>query len=259
MTAAEKILDNQKEVFNTKKLSDGLIDEYVVITLIIILNPCKIICSFFCRSYNQVVADVANGWVKYGLQIFNVSKMNAVKHFYHKSNEMLEKIWISPFEKNKKVNLNETNEPDFSFYEVHTGDLKKRNEQRRKTLESIREEEESCLFCQKEIDELNNKINKNNNQDVIKDKSGLLNFKLLNLTELEVTANPIEDTEQARDLFNFTHEKLKSVRSFYSLENHPMEYINAIMDLSELYKYLAFYEEDIERYIILLFLHFLNK
>ncbi|CAG2065484.1 unnamed protein product, partial [Timema podura] len=36
------------------------------------------------------------------------------------------------------------------------------------------------------------------------------------------------------------------VKNFYNLKEHATEYVQTIMDLSELYRYLAFYEEDIE-------------
>ena len=74
-------------------------------------------------------------------------------------------------------------------------------------------------------------------------------FKSIDLSEYEkkVSANLIENTNQARELFNYTHSWLKRAKVFYTLQDHPMEYVNAVLDLSELYRYLAFYEEDIER------------
>ena len=80
----------------------------------------------------------------------------------------------------------------------------------------------------------------------------LLIFESLNLKEddIQLAAGyyPVETTVQARALFLHTHSWLKRVKSFYTLNEYPLEYVNAILDLSELYRYLAFYEEDIERY-----------
>lgn len=75
-------------------------------------------------------------------------------------------------------------------------------------------------------------------------------FQLIDLKEYEkqVSADLVENTIQARDLFNYTHSWLKKAKVFYTLQDHPMEYVNTVLDLSELYRYLAFYEEDIERY-----------
>lgn len=74
-------------------------------------------------------------------------------------------------------------------------------------------------------------------------------FESLNLAEYEnqVAASFVETTTQARAIFLHTHAWLKRVKAFYTLSEHPMEYVNAILDLSELYRYLAFYEENIER------------
>nr|CAD7596650.1 unnamed protein product [Timema genevievae] len=73
-------------------------------------------------------------------------------------------------------------------------------------------------------------------------------FPNLDLSELEeqVRAEFIETTEQARSMFKFAFRCLMQVKNFYNLKEHATEYVQTIMDLSELYRYLAFYEEDIE-------------
>lgn len=65
--------------------------------------------------------------------------------------------------------------------------------------------------------------------------------------ENEVGAALLETTAQARALFLHTHSWLKKVKTYYNLNDYPMEYVNVVLDLSELYRYLAFYEEEIER------------
>lgn len=62
-----------------------------------------------------------------------------------------------------------------------------------------------------------------------------------------VSCSLVDSLESARALFIFTHSWLKKSKSFYTLKDHPMEYVNVILDLSELYRYLAFYEDDIEK------------
>ncbi|KAJ9586126.1 hypothetical protein L9F63_020231 [Diploptera punctata] len=81
----------------------------------------------------------------------------------------------------------------------------------------------------------------------IEDKNLLL-FSSLDLSarEKQVTVDLIENAEQARELFLHTHSWLKQSKMYFTLKDNPMEYVNAILDLSELYKYLAFFEEDLE-------------
>ncbi|XP_018333962.2 uncharacterized protein LOC108743054 [Agrilus planipennis] len=61
-----------------------------------------------------------------------------------------------------------------------------------------------------------------------------------------VPATPVVTTEQARLLFLHTHTWLKRVRLYYTLRDFPLQYVNGVLDLSELYRYLAFYEPDLE-------------
>lgn len=69
----------------------------------------------------------------------------------------------------------------------------------------------------------------------------------LNCFENCVSCNFVDSLQSARALFIFTHSWLKKSKLFYTLKDHPMDYVNVILDLSELYRYLAFYEEDIEK------------
>ncbi|KAG8041831.1 hypothetical protein G9C98_007135 [Cotesia typhae] len=68
----------------------------------------------------------------------------------------------------------------------------------------------------------------------------------LNFDICQVSTTLVENTCEARLLFNYSHDYLTKVRTFYTLESNPMDYVNAILDLSELYRCLAFYEEEIE-------------
>lgn len=56
----------------------------------------------------------------------------------------------------------------------------------------------------------------------------------------------IKTTEQARALFGYIHIWLKRVRIFYTIRDYPILYVNTILNQSELYRYLAFYEPDLD-------------
>lgn len=66
-----------------------------------------------------------------------------------------------------------------------------------------------------------------------------------------VPAKPIQRIVEARHLFQHTQVWLKRARVYYTLRDHPYIYVNCVLDLSELYRFLAFYEPDLEaQYIV---------
>ncbi|XP_022902913.1 KIF-binding protein-like [Onthophagus taurus] len=60
----------------------------------------------------------------------------------------------------------------------------------------------------------------------------------------EVPATFIKNLDQAKALFYYTNTWLKRARLYYTLRDHPFMYVSCVLDLSELYRYLAFYETD---------------
>lgn len=62
----------------------------------------------------------------------------------------------------------------------------------------------------------------------------------------EVPTKEINNIQEARELFTHTHKWLKRARLFYTLRDYPLQYVNIILELSELYRYLAFYEKDLD-------------
>lgn len=61
-----------------------------------------------------------------------------------------------------------------------------------------------------------------------------------------VPAVIIKTTAQARELFNYAQLWLKRVRVYYTIRDYPILYVNAVLNQSELYRYLAFYEPDLD-------------
>ncbi|ERL94412.1 uncharacterized protein LOC109535069 isoform X1 [Dendroctonus ponderosae] len=56
----------------------------------------------------------------------------------------------------------------------------------------------------------------------------------------------IKNCDQAKGLFAYLQKWMKRVRLYYTLRDFPLQYVNSCLDLSELYRFVAFYEEDIE-------------
>ncbi|XP_023018156.2 KIF-binding protein isoform X1 [Leptinotarsa decemlineata] len=71
-------------------------------------------------------------------------------------------------------------------------------------------------------------------------------FSGLEVNLPRVPIKQIEKIEDARELFSHTHRWLKRARLYYTLRDYPMQYVNIILELSELYRYLAFYEKDLD-------------
>lgn len=71
-------------------------------------------------------------------------------------------------------------------------------------------------------------------------------FKGLTFSAPPVPAAQIVTNAQARSLFIHTHKWLKRSRLYYTLRDHPLQYVNSVLDLSELYRFLAFYEPDLD-------------
>lgn len=73
-----------------------------------------------------------------------------------------------------------------------------------------------------------------------------LHFAELDVILDVVPTSLIKSTEQARELFNYAQMWLKRVRVYYTIRDYPILYVNAVLNQSELYRYLAFYEPDLE-------------
>ncbi|KAH1020965.1 hypothetical protein HUJ04_010550 [Dendroctonus ponderosae] len=56
----------------------------------------------------------------------------------------------------------------------------------------------------------------------------------------------IKNCDQAKGLFAYLQKWMKRARLYYTLRDFPLQYVNLCLDLSELYRFVAFYEEDIE-------------
>lgn len=85
-----------------------------------------------------------------------------------------------------------------------------------------------------------------NEEDEINEISPSHEFPNLEISLPNIPISFIVDTQNARTLFLHTQTWLKQMRSYYTLRDYPLQYVNAVLDLSELYRFLAFYETDLE-------------
>lgn len=76
-------------------------------------------------------------------------------------------------------------------------------------------------------------------------------FSGLEVSLPNIPTKEIRTVQEAKDLFAHTHRWLKRARLFYTLRDFPIQYVNVILELSELYRFLAFYETDVDaKYLI---------
>lgn len=73
-----------------------------------------------------------------------------------------------------------------------------------------------------------------------------LSFSGIDVKLVDIPYAIVKTTEEARALFFQAHVWLKRARMFYTLRDHPYIYVNCVLDLSELYRYLAYFEPDLE-------------
>ncbi|XP_046737848.1 KIF-binding protein-like [Diprion similis] len=178
-------------------------------------------------------ADIAKCWVKYGLFLFSVSKTSIVSSLLDtEPNQILEKPWSTPF-----ITSNEC-KPSTSKETTMKYSFESNNKEVPVTRSFEDMVYEKSQFCSEKLP-----------SSLSFNFAGpFLLFPSLDIAEYEeqVTASPVQTATQARALFLYTHSWLKRAKVFYTLQDHPMDYVSVILDLSELYKHLTFYEEDIE-------------
>ncbi|KAK6640200.1 hypothetical protein RUM44_011886 [Polyplax serrata] len=238
---------------------------------------------------NHRYADIAKCWVRYGLFLFNASKMKLVSAFYGDTSTYLDNTWTNPFD-NFIYGCNGSEENDNGVWQG--SERKSRGEGLQNTLGSATVKDvENCTGKTENPDKKDSTRVRSTVLDVLFENTYLpnmsqcgddtndrnsdqtsqranseetkaeseekkfpetdeLNFRFpnldLNCFENCVSSNYVDSVQSARTLFLFTHSWLKKSKLFYPLKDHPMEYVNVILDLSELYRYLAFYEDDIE-------------
>ncbi|KAK4887643.1 hypothetical protein RN001_003914 [Aquatica leii] len=71
-------------------------------------------------------------------------------------------------------------------------------------------------------------------------------FANLEINTEDIPKKIIKNSEEARSLFLHTHNWLKKAKTYYNFCDYPIYYVNTILDLSELLRFLAFYEPDLD-------------
>lgn len=79
-----------------------------------------------------------------------------------------------------------------------------------------------------------------------KPETKLYTFEDLQVEIPKVPTSVITNLQQAKILFAVMQKWIKRGRLYYTLRDFPLQYVNLCLDLSELYRFVAFYEEDID-------------
>ncbi|KAJ8918277.1 hypothetical protein NQ315_014147 [Exocentrus adspersus] len=78
------------------------------------------------------------------------------------------------------------------------------------------------------------------------DASENLTFNDLEVSLPNVPVKEVVDIHEAKLLFQHTYKWIKRARLYYTLRDYPIQYVNIVLELSELYRLLAFYENEID-------------
>ncbi|XP_018579803.1 KIF1-binding protein-like [Anoplophora glabripennis] len=79
-----------------------------------------------------------------------------------------------------------------------------------------------------------------------KEDVGNSTFNDLEVSVPNVPVTEILNIQEAKSLFTNTHKWIKRARLYYTLRDYPIQYVNIVLELSELYRLLAFYEVDVD-------------
>ncbi|XP_045784099.1 KIF-binding protein-like [Maniola jurtina] len=174
-------------------------------------DNCKLMPEEFViqkADFEMYFLELSHHWVKYGLTLFKLSRKKILSHFFSQpaSSGSGADLW-------KSVNL--LNE----------------------SLEDSEADKENSKDSGAE------KFDKG---DGLLDKVYI--FRSLDLTDIEkkVPIDIINNAEEARKLFSFTHKWLKRAEHYYDFEHHSAQYISCSLQLAELYEHLAFFEKNLD-------------
>ncbi|GLV31358.1 uncharacterized protein CBL_11089 [Carabus blaptoides fortunei] len=72
-------------------------------------------------------------------------------------------------------------------------------------------------------------------------------FPSLTVADIEVQVpDTVSTTEEARRLFLYSQEWLRRAKAYYTLRDHPAEYVSLVFELSDLYRYMAMHEPEVD-------------
>ncbi|XP_066257520.1 KIF-binding protein-like [Euwallacea similis] len=75
----------------------------------------------------------------------------------------------------------------------------------------------------------------------------IFSFQGLNVESYKyIPTSTITSIEEAKRLFAYMQKWIKKARLFYTLRDYPLQYVNLSLDASEMYRFMAFYEKDLD-------------
>lgn len=119
----------------------------------------------------------------------------------------------------------------------------------------LKDEDNDRKYCvAKYISMLDHHLNNHDREEKVvknggKDSSNYeFAFPTLPLGDIEskVTDALVTTLDGARKLFLFTQEWVKRSKAYYCIQDYPLDYVNLVLDLNDLYRYLSLYETSIE-------------
>lgn len=210
--------------------------------------------------------DVAKSWVLYGIHLFETSKVKALQDICDTDDG---KLNGSDLTSNTTDHLNrcDTNLMDQENLFTNNSSMPNLFQSQLNLKESATDDSvENLSGTPDSHNVLTSNLNptdSNNNTEQLKENKTVntgnktnetsecvnYRFSTINIDKVEtkVIGDFIKSPQEARDLFKHTCFMIRHMMKMYDVKVSPLPYINCIFDLSELYGFLIFFEDSIDR------------
>ncbi|KAJ8877568.1 hypothetical protein PR048_022023 [Dryococelus australis] len=204
------------------------------------------------KEFAKVSADLAKGWVKYSMCLFVASRDRMRLHdsanpFLHMCSPetsldvIPEEEAAVPKDETRVESGEAENKPvegELACDEETKTEVE--GEETTTSMESESLPEREQLFTESAEECKDPGVNDG-------EEAHPLRFPSLQLDAFEsgVPSTYVESSEQARALFRFAHVWLRHSAKYYNLRDRPNEHVDVVIELSELYRHLAFFEDDL--------------
>lgn len=181
---------------------------------------------------HRAYADLGKHWIKYGLWLFDAASKKI-----NDTDAALDRLLITSFTADKQTTAgtqtgitDEQQQPETDVDIAYVPEEQEDKEAGGRTDTIVVDEEEIVEEqCPGSIDKY------------------IFVFPSVSVTDAELQVpDTVSTTEDARRLFLYTQEWVRRSKAYYTLRDYPAEYVSLVFELSDLYRYMAVYEPELD-------------
>lgn len=180
---------------------------------------------------HRAYADLGKHWIKYGLWLFDAASKKI-----NDTDAALDRLLITSFTADKQTTAgtqtgitDEQQQPETELDIPYVPEEEDKEGDRADAIVVEEEEEIVEQQCPGSIDKY------------------IFVFPSVSVTDAELQVpDTVSTTEDARRLFLYTQEWVRRSKAYYTLRDYPAEYVNLVFELSDLYRYMAVYEPELD-------------